>query len=288
MVSQKNGFLRNHYHLIMSIITLLTDFGTKDAYVGVMKGVILSINPSATVVDVCHYINPQDLIEAAYLIKYSYRYFPKSTIHIIVVDPGVGGDRSIVAVKLSGHIFLAPDNGVLTLLMDEGEVDKIVRVENTHYFLNSISQTFHGRDIFAPVGSHISRGVPIEKLGPQLVLQDLRRLSIPKPYISNKDELAGMIISIDRFGNCISNIDENCLHKFAKNGSEKKIEIKIGKTVIKRLSHAYMDTEPKRPLAIIGSLGYLEIAMNCGNAGKQLDIKKGDTITLKWTVSGDK
>ena len=154
----------------MSIITLLTDFGTEDAYVGVMKGVILSINPSAEVVDVCHYINPQDLIEAAYLIKSSYRYFPKGTIHIIVVDPGVGGNRLIVAVKLSGHIFLAPDNGVLTLLLDEGEVDTIVRVENTHYFLNSISQTFHGRDIFAPVGSHLSRGVFIENLGSKLIL----------------------------------------------------------------------------------------------------------------------
>jgi S-adenosylmethionine hydrolase len=265
----------------MSIITLLTDFGTEDAYVGVMKGVILSINPSAAVVDVCHYIDPQDLIEAAYLIKSSYRYFPKGTVHIIIVDPGVGGNRSIVAVELAGHIFLAPDNGVLTLLMDEGEVDAIVRVENTHYFLNSISQTFHGRDIFAPVGAHISKGVPIEKLGPYLGKQELIRLSIPKPYISDKDELIGTIISIDRFGNCISNINENCLNKFVENGSEKRLEIKIGKTVIKSLSHTYTDVEPKRPLAIIGSFGYLEIAMSCDNAGRQLNVEKGDTITLK-------
>jgi len=265
----------------MSIITLLTDFGTKDAYVGVMKGAILSINPSAVVVDVCHYIDPQDLIEAAYLIKYSYRYFPKGTVHIIVVDPGVGGNRSIVAVKLSNHIFLAPDNGVLTLLMDKGEIDAIVRVENAHYYLNSISQTFHGRDIFAPVASHISKGVPIEKLGPRLGMQDLVRLSIPKPYISDKDELIGTIISIDRFGNCISNINENCLNKFIKNGSEKGLEIKIGKTVIKSLSRSYTDVGPGFPLAIIGSFGYLEIALNCDNAGHQLKVEKGDTITLK-------
>ena len=265
----------------MSIITLLTDFGTEDAYVGVMKGAILSINPSAVVVDICHYIDPQDVIEAAYLIKSSYRYFPKGTIHIIVVDPGVGGPRSIVAVELSGHTFLAPDNGVLTLLMDEGEMDTIVRVENTRYFLDSISLTFHGRDIFAPVGAHISKGVPIEKLGPHLGMQELIRLSIPKPYISDKDELIGTIISIDRFGNCISNINENCLNKFVKNGSEKRLEIKIGKTVIKRLSHTYTDVEPKRPLAIIGSFGYLEIALNCDNAGRQLNVEKGDTITLK-------
>ena len=263
------------------MITLLTDFGTEDAYVGIMKGVILSINPSAVVIDVCHYIDPQDLIEAAYLIKSSYRYFPKGTVHIIVVDPGVGEHRSIVAVDLMNHIFLAPDNGVLTLLMDEGKINTIVRVENTRYFLNSISHTFHGRDIFAPVGSHISKGVHIDKLGPRLDLQDLIRLNILKPYISDKNELIGTIISIDRFGNCISDINENCLKIFLKNDSEKKLEIKVGKTVIKSLSRSYSDVKPGYPLAIIGSFGYIEIALNCDNAGHHLNIEKGDTITLK-------
>jgi len=266
---------------MMSIITLLTDFGTEDAYVGVMKGAILSINPSAVVVDVCHYIDPQDVLEAAYLIKSSYRYFPEGTIHIIVVDPGVGGLRSIIAVELSGHTFLAPDNGILTLLMDEGEVDKIVRVENTHYFLDSISRTFHGRDIFAPVGAHISKGVPIEELGPHLAMQDLIRLGIPKPYLSDNNELTGTIISIDRFGNCISNINEDCLNKFVKNSSEKRLEIKIGKTVINSLSRSYTGVGTGCPLAIIGSFGYLEIALNCDNASRRLNIEKGDTITLK-------
>ena len=210
----------------MSIITLLTDFGTKDAYVGVIKGAILSINPSAVVVDVCHYIDPQDLIEAAYLIKYSYRYFPKGTVHIIVVDPGVGGNRSIVAVKLSNHIFLAPDNGILTLLMDEGKIDSIVRVENTRYFLESVSQTFHGRDIFAPTGAHLSKGMDIKKLGSCLDKQDLVNLSILKPYISDKGELIGNIVSFDRFGNSISNIDMNDINKFNEGDSERRLEIR--------------------------------------------------------------
>ena len=265
----------------MSIITLLTDFGTEDAYVGVMKGVILSINPDAVVVDVCHAVDPQDLVEAAYLINAFYRYFPKGTIHIIVVDPGVGGDRAIVAAGLAEHVFIAPDNGVLTLLMDENEIDDIVRVENPHFFLNEVSHTFHGRDIFAPVGSHISKGVPIEKLGPHLSMQDLIRLSIPKPYISDKNELIGTIISIDRFGNCISNINEKFLNKFIKNGPEKRLEIKTGKTVIKRLSRSYTDVGSGCPLAIVGSFGYLEIALNCDNAGRRLNVQKGDTITLK-------
>lgn len=265
----------------MSIITLLTDFGVEDAYVGAMKGVILSINPTAAIVDICHHIDPQDLIETAYLVKSSYRYFPKGTVHVIVVDPEVGGKRSIIAFKMSDHIFLAPDNGVSTLLLDEAEVDVVIRVENSRYFLNSVSRTFHGRDIFAPVGAHISKGVPIEKLGSYLTMQDIIRLNIPKPYISNKDELIGTIVSIDRFGNCISNIDNNCLNTFLKNNVEKKLEIKIGKTVIKGLSLCYTDAESGRPLAVFGGFGYLEIAANCDNAAHRLNVKKGDTIRLK-------
>jgi S-adenosylmethionine hydrolase len=204
------------------------------------------------------------------------------------VDPGVGGKRSIVAVNISGHTFLAPDNGVLTLLLDEGEVGTIVRVENNHYFLNPISQTFHGRDILAPVGSHLSNGVPIENLGSYLSIPDLVRLNIPKPCISDKNELIGMVVSIDRFGNCISNINEDCINKFIKVGAEKRLEIKIGKTVIKNLSRSYAEVDPGRPLAVIGSLGYLEIALNCDHAGNKLSVKKGDAIILKQTVSGEK
>ncbi len=265
----------------MSIITLLTDFGTHDAYVGVMKGVILSINPSAVVIDVCHDVDPQDLIGAAYLIASFYRYFPQGTIHIVVVDPGVGGNRSIAAVKLAGHIFLAPDNGVLTLLMDENDIDAIIRVENPHYFLNEVSHTFHGRDIFAPVASHLSKGVPINQLGRSLFPKDLVRLSISKPYFPEKDELIGSIISIDHFGNCISNIDENRLKEFIQTDLEKTLEIKVDKTVIKSLSQSYLNAAPGDPVAVIGSFGFLEIAINCGNASRRLKVSKGDTVALK-------
>jgi hypothetical protein len=265
----------------MSIITLLTDFGTEDAYVGVMKGVILSINPSAVIIDVCHVIDPQDLIQAAYLIKSFYRYFPEGTIHTVVVDPGVGGDRAIIALESAGHIFLAPDNGVLTLLIDEKDIDAAVRVENPHFFLNAVSHTFHGRDIFAPVASHLSKGVPIDQLGTPLNPQDLIRLSISKPYLADKDELIGTIISIDRFGNCISNIDENHLNAFIQNVPEKKLEIKVDKTIIRNLSHRYADVAPGDPLAVIGSFGFLEIAINCGNAGRRLNVSKGDIVTIK-------
>lgn len=265
----------------MSIITLLTDFGTEDAYVGIMKGVILSVNPSAVIIDITHHVDSHDLIEAAYIIKSSYRYFPEGTVHVIVVDPGVGSDRVIVALEMMDHIFLAPDNGVLTLLMDEGEIDSIIRVENTLYFLESVSQTFHGRDIFAPTGAHLSKGMDIKRLGSCLDKQDLVNLRIQKPYISDKGELVGNIVSFDRFGNCISNIDMNDLKKFNEGDSEKRLEIKIGKNTIKGLSRSYTDVEFRRPLAIIGSFGYLEIALNKGNAKRYFGIAKGDNITLK-------
>jgi S-adenosylmethionine hydrolase len=265
----------------MSIIALLTDFGTEDAYVGVMKGVILSINPAATVIDVCHAVDPQDLIGAAYLINSIYKYFPKGTIHIIVVDPGVGGNRAIAAVELAEQIFLVPDNGVLTLLMDENDIDAIVRVENPHYFFNEVSHTFHGRDIFAPVASHLSNGVPIDQLGRSLNPKDLVRLNISKPYLSDNNELIGTIISIDRFGNCVSNIDDNCLKEFVQNSPEKTLEIKVNKTVIKSLSKSYLNAMPGGPVAVIGSFGFLEIAINCGNASRRLHVSKGDTVALK-------
>jgi S-adenosylmethionine hydrolase len=264
----------------MSIITLLTDFGIEDAYVGTIKGVILSVNPSAMIVDITHQIDPQDLIEAAYVIKSSYRYFPKGTVHVIVVDPGVGSDRAIVALEMMGHIFLAPDNGVLTLLMDEGRIDSITRVKNSHYFLEPLSQTFHGRDIFAPVGAHISKGVDLKKLGSGLDRNDLVHLSIRKPSITDEGELVGTIVSVDRFGNCITNIDLNCLEKFYKPGFEKNLVIAIGEYEIKGLSKSYDGVGLNQPLAIIGSLGYLEIALNCGRASRNFGAQKGDTIRV--------
>ncbi len=264
----------------MSIITLLTDFGIDDAYVGIIKGVILSVNPSAMIIDITHQIDPQDLIEAAYVIKSSYRYFPEGTVHVIVVDPGVGSDRAIVALEMMGHIFLAPDNGVLTLIMDEGRIDSIARVENSRYFLEPVSQTFHGRDIFAPVGAHISKGVDLKKLGSTLDRHDLVHLSIRKPSISDKGELVGTIVSVDRFGNCITNIDVNYLEKFYKPGSEKRLEIMIGEHEIKGLSQSYDSVGLQHPLAIIGSLGYLEIALNYGSASRHFRAEKGDTIRV--------
>ncbi|UCD89780.1 MAG: SAM-dependent chlorinase/fluorinase [Desulfobacterales bacterium] len=264
----------------MSIVTLLTDFGIEDAYVGTMKGVILSVNPSAVIIDITHHVEPQNIIQAAYIISSYYRYFPKKTVHIIVVDPGVGSDRDIIAVNARGNIFLAPDNGVLTLLIDEGKVDTIVRIENTRFFLKPVSQTFHGRDIFAPIGAHISKGIDIKALGPPLEQKDLVHFRISKPYVTAKGALVGEIVSVDRFGNCITNIDENCLAKLYRTAQDERLEIIIGDKRIHGVSHSYFNAEPQNPLAVMGSFGYLEIALNHGNARNYFNTKIGDTIRL--------
>lgn len=262
------------------IITLLTDFGTDDEYVGIMKGVILSVNPYANIIDISHHIDPQDLSQAAYLIKSCYGYFPEHTVHVVVVDPGVGSDRSIIALKMKGHIFLAPDNGVLTPLMDEGRIESIINVANSKYFLESVSQTFHGRDIFAPVAAYLSKGVEITKLGSPIDLKNMEKLSIQKPTISDKSELVGTIIWSDRFGNLITNIDLDSIRKLGKKDLGKSLEVRIGENRIMGLSLSYNSVRLQSPLAIIGSRGYLEVAVNCGSAKHYFRVNKGDTVRV--------
>ncbi|MDP2646391.1 MAG: SAM-dependent chlorinase/fluorinase [Desulfobacterales bacterium] len=265
----------------MSIITLLTDFGNEDEYVGVMKGAILSINPSARVVDITHAVNPQDLIQAAYLSESYFAYFPAGTIHVIVVDPGVGSKRSILAAEISGHVFLAPDNGVLTLLMEKGRIESIRCVEEPGYFLETVSQTFHGRDIFAPVAAHISKGVELNRFGAARNINDLAHLPIPRPFISQAGELTGQIISIDHFGNLVTNIDRERIGKFFKTGAGRNLQIIVGRSVIHGLNPCYGAVELQCPLAIINSRGYLEISVNGGSAKNYFMVEKKDVVTMR-------
>jgi len=263
----------------MAIITLTTDFGVEDEYVGVMKGVILSIHPDATIIDITHYILPQDLIEAAYTIKNSYKYFPVGTVHIVVVDPGVGSKRSIIAIQKSGHFFIAPDNGVLSLLFDDGDVESIVQVKNSQYFLKSVSQTFHGRDIFAPVGAHVSLGVRINDLGDTVEKGNVVHLNIKEP-IRSANEILGEVVSIDRFGNLITNINSEHIAKAFPVNADTPVEISIREKKITGLSHSYENSGYHEPLAIIGSRGAIEIAVNKGNAQQYFMAEKGDIIKV--------
>ena len=257
----------------MPVITLLTDFGTQDEYVGVMKGVILTIHPSAIIIDITHHIAAQDIVQAAYILKSAYPYFPKGTIHVAITDPGVGSARAILAADINNYIFLAPDNGILSLLAEDAR--KIVRVENFRYCLPTISRTFHGRDIFAPIAAHLSKGLAIGSLGSEVSPHAIKQLSLPMSRISG-DGITGEIIMTDRFGNMMSNIRAEDLDSFA----DQNIEIIFKNKIVNGLSHSYSDVNPGKALAVIGSRGYVEIAVNCGNAAEYFDARSGEPVQI--------
>ena len=260
------------------IITLTTDFGTSDAYVGTMKGVILGINPNVQVVDLTHAIPPQDIHEAAFTIYSVHRYFPKGTIHTVVVDPGVGSDRKAIVCEIEGMSFVCPDNGILSYLLQDvdGNTERrmnVIAIQNPAYYLSEVSNTFHGRDIFAPVAAHLSLGVPLANIGPSV--ENLVQLPIPIPEIFG-NTITGQIVKIDRFGNAITNIAESTLI-----GETSDYEISVGTTLLTHINRAYAESEIGDPLAIIGSFGLLEIAINGGNAETRLGLKRGDVVEIQ-------
>ncbi|MCP4689677.1 MAG: SAM-dependent chlorinase/fluorinase [Desulfobacterales bacterium] len=264
----------------MAVITLLTDFGLTDEYVGVMKGVILSVNPGAVVVDITHGIAPQDVVQAAYTLKSSYHYFPGKTVHVVVVDPGVGGDRDIIALQLKNHVFLAPDNGVLTPLIEDEAPETLVRVTNRRFFPGPVSATFHGRDIFAPAAGHLSLGASLTDLGPRVNREDLIPLDIQPPTRPRPGEWVGAVITVDRFGNLITDIEGARLTAEDFAGPDAEVVITIGSSRIRGLSTTYGDAPPFQPLALIGSRGYLEIAMNQGDARRYFNAGRGDAVRV--------
>ena len=269
------------YHTPMTVITLLTDFGTRDEYVGLMKGVILTINPSAAIVDITHGIDSQDIVQAAFAIHSAYRYFPAGSVHLIVVDPGVGTERSLLVLELKNQYFVAPDNGVLTLLLNEESASSLIRLTNSEYFLDSVSRTFHGRDIIAPVGAHLSRGVKPEPMGDEIPLSEAIRLENLLPLISENGEICGRIVAVDHFGNLITNIDYEMLAQNDISVADRLASIRIGACMIDGIVKTYEDGTSNKPLALIGSRGYLEVAVNKGSAAEVTKARKGDTVRVK-------
>jgi S-adenosylmethionine hydrolase len=264
----------------MSVITLLTDFGTDDEYVGLMKGVILSINSAVTIVDLSHRIDRHDIVQAAFAIRSSYSYFPQGTVHLIVVDPGVGTERNLLVLKLGSHFFIAPDNGVLSLLCSDKKVSSLNLITNPKYFKASISSTFHGRDIIAPVGAHIASGVDINELGPETDAQSIMYLDGLRARCTKNSELHGKVIAIDHFGNLITNIHSDQLTQCLPGAAFDKLRIKMGSNVIEGLAQTYANVRSDLPVAVIGSRGYLEIVVKQGHAAKRLNAVKGDDVCL--------
>jgi S-adenosyl-L-methionine hydrolase (adenosine-forming) len=261
----------------MAIITLLTDFGLTDEYVGVLKGVICGINPAADIIDVTHGIAPQNVVAAAYTLKAAYLYFPQGTIHLAVVDPGVGTTRDIVAVRCAGHLFLAPDNGLLTPVLMEHTPDEGYRVENENLFRHPISATFHGRDVLAPVAAHLSKGLSLKVLGRPLDFDTLQPLRAQGPRIDQSGVLEGEIVGVDRFGNLITNISSKHLSTLGTG----KLDILLGDRTISAMTSTYGQGKTGEILALIGSRNCLEIAVNGDSASKTLNMTHGEVVRIK-------
>jgi S-adenosylmethionine hydrolase len=258
-------------------VSLLTDFGHEDEYVGVMKAVILQHNPAARIVDICHNIAPQDIHAAARMLQASYSFFPEGTVHLVVVDPGVGTERNIILAESDQHIFIAPDNGILTAILQSSKLTKCyklaIRAPTT------ASSTFHGRDIMAPAAGKLSTGTPSSTFGEpydsdQCIVLPPLRVQI------TRTEIIGEVIAIDHFGNIATSITEEHIGMLTID-----VEIEIGGILIRGMVKTYAEVEQLAMAALIDSRGNLEIAVNLGNAAKRLNAKRGDRVVLRSATS---
>jgi hypothetical protein len=238
-----------------------------------MKGVILNIIPEVALVDLTHAIPPQDVRRAAFLMLTAIDYFPEGTIHLVVVDPGVGSERRPIAAKSNRAYFVAPDNGVLSLALPQQSVEAVVHLTQPDYWLPEVSNTFHARDIFAPVAAHLARGIPINELGTPI--DDILRLPIFQPTRQSDGSILGRVQYIDRFGNCITNIPSDML------SPDRPLIVRVAGYSIQGLSATYSMVEPGQVVSLIGSAGWLEIAVRNGHAAEQLGISIDDEILIE-------
>lgn len=258
----------------VSVITLTTDFGTQDWFVGTMKGVILAIQPRARPVDITHEIAPGDIRAGAFALMAAAPYFPKGTIHVAVVDPGVGSQRRAIAVKTKRAIFIGPDNGVLTWALRNETIVTARQIANEKFFRHPVSRTFHGRDIFAPTAAHLCAGKKFNQVGPKI--SDWVQLPWPNPVPSGKS-LTGEIIHIDQFGNAITNLAHDLLHE----DEWTKAIVVVKNRELGAPNNSYAATKPGKLLAILSSAGFLEIAVNGGSAAKLLKLQCGDAVKVR-------
>lgn len=258
----------------MAIAALLTDFGTRDAYVGIMKGVMLRVAPSLRLVDLSHEVAPQDVRAATYLLLTSYRYFPAGTVFCCVIDPGVGSARRAVAVQANGYTFVCPDNGLLTPVLQQNAAQIAVSLDNPRYHLPAVSATFHGRDIFAPAAAHLASGVPLEMLGSRLEPASLVQLDWPQPSRNGADWRAS-VLHIDHFGNLITNLPGEQLEPPLESW-----RVHLGPLTIHGIQPTFAAVAVGEPVAYVGSSGFVELAVRQGNAQRTWQVEVGDPVRL--------
>lgn len=259
------------------IITLTTDFGLNDHFVGTVKGAILSIAPDAEIVDICHSVQAFDILDGALALAQAYSYFPTRTVHVVVVDPGVGSARRPILASSDKYNFVAPDNGVLSLMYAREERLNVRHITSEHYFLQPLSNTFHGRDIFAPVAGYLAKGVDQEKFG--LEITDFVRFNAPRPKAVDAKTLRGIVLKVDRFGNLITNITAQDAPALFQ-APLPAFKLAIGQREVTSFKTNYADGAPNELFAILGSMGYLEIAANRSAAAQLAGAGKGTEVSL--------
>ena len=272
------------------MITLLTDFGTADYFVPAIKGVILSINPQAQIIDLTHEIPAQDVSAAAFTLGACYRNFPAGTIHVAVVDPGVGSARRAIVAAVDGHLFVGPDNGIFSYVIGWGKQGSVFQIEREDLFRQPVSATFHGRDVFAPIAAHLSKGLLPEAVGSEI--QDFIRLEIPRPIVDEQHRrILGKVIHIDRFGNCITNLteqellpDQANLSQLSTLESTTKVLL-AGQQVTQFGSHFAQAIKPGKLFAYLGSAGFWEVALWCDSAAERFSVNRGASVTLELPCS---
>ena len=261
-------------------IVLTTDFGLEDVYVGLMKTVITSMAPEVQIIDLTHSINPQNYKQAAFLLSISVKYFPANTIFLSIIDPGVGTSRNSIAVKCKDYTFLSPDNGTLSYVLQEYTPVEIHSITREKYFLNDVSATFHGRDIFAPVATHLAKGLDIAELGERISPLSLVTIPDPQCFLDTQNIWHGEALHIDRFGNIITSLKADAMeiNPFLFSKQELNWMFELGNLKIRYLSQTFGDVNMGDFLAYVGSFGYIEIAKREGNAAKELGIIIGQNI----------
>ncbi|UCG16423.1 MAG: SAM-dependent chlorinase/fluorinase [Phycisphaerales bacterium] len=257
----------------MSLITLVTDFGTCDQYVGAIKGVIHQLAPKATVVDITHDIEPRNILRAAFVLRHVWPWYPRGTVHVVVVDPGVGSARQILVGRYAGQYVVAPDNGVITLVHRDLPLEALCVAEDRRNFLPKVSATFHGRDIMAPLAAKLSEGMSITKVGPPT--DHVKVLSLPTPDYRPEHVMAGTILFVDRFGNLVSNISREDLASTLRH--RPSAQVYLDGVCIGPIRTHYAEVPSGKPLALIDSTDYLEIAVNGGSAAERFQ-PAGDAV----------
>lgn len=269
---------RETSELMSALITLTTDFGLNDHYVGTMKGAILKVNPAAQIVDICNSVQPYDLLDGALTLTQAYSYFPNGTIHVVVVDPGVGTTRRPIIVDAGNHTFVGPDNGVFSFVYEREERVTVRHITAEHYFLQPVSATFHGRDIFAPIAGYLSKGVESSKIGD--VVTDYLKFAPPHPVAVNAHTMKGMVMKVDGFGSLITSFHPRDVPQLFQPSAP--FRILVGKGEIRTMKTTFAQGTAGEVFAMVGSSGFLEIVANRGSAAQILAVGRGGEVTVQF------